>query len=161
MKGICKTPALRIYQIFMKNYKLMVFIDSSSNEKKILLQQTFRAILQRSESQKNARSYGQWRSNSIIFHRSPRDLTIPEYRKELKLVGGNGARRKACYLDEKDGQFVRAAVNSRIKELIPFGQPKGCERFLVRIISRRARRTKRVVVQVEGNRKARTNDGRE
>lgn len=34
------------------------------------------------------------------------------------------------------GRFVCPAVNPRIKELIPFGQPKGCERFRVRIISR-------------------------
>lgn len=34
MKGICKNPVLRIYQIAIKNYKLMVFIDNSSNDKK-------------------------------------------------------------------------------------------------------------------------------
>lgn len=34
MKGICKNLVLRIYQIFIKNYKLMVFIDNSSNDKK-------------------------------------------------------------------------------------------------------------------------------
>lgn len=34
MKGICKNPVLRIYQIVIKNYKLMVFIDNSSNDKK-------------------------------------------------------------------------------------------------------------------------------
>lgn len=38
------------------------------------------------------------------------------------------------------GRFVCPAVNPRIKELIPFGQPKGCERFRVRIISRPGRR---------------------
>lgn len=38
------------------------------------------------------------------------------------------------------GDSFSPAVNPRIKELIPFGQSKGCERFRVRIISRPGRR---------------------
>lgn len=86
-------------------------------------------------------------------------------RNEGKVVPGG----EALSWRQGGGRFVRAAVNSRIKELIPFGQPKGCERFLVRIISRRARRTKRVCRWRRrwwwgagvASRKARANDGRE
>lgn len=44
------------------------------------------------------------------------------------------------YLGDSADDSFSPAVNPRIKELIPFGQPKGCERFRVRIISRPGRR---------------------
>lgn len=63
------------------------------------------------------------------------------------------------------GRFVCPAVNPRIKELIPFGQPKGCERFRVRIISRPGRRRRGDGREEKGKesvtgRKARTKDER-
>lgn len=65
-------------------------------------------------------------------------------------------------LSRQRGRFVSPAVNPRIKELIPFGQPKGCERFRVLVLSpgpavgETGRRGKESVT----GRKARTKDER-
>lgn len=79
---------------------------------------------------------------------SQNSFTFNEYRRVLEERTPrmkSSAKKRSSFVRRilsrrQRGRFVCPAVNPRIKELIPFGQPKGCERFRVRIISRPGRR---------------------
>lgn len=92
----------------------------------------------------NRFKYFRWIPSNLTLHKTHLLLV---YR--VSRVGHTGmkssAKKRPSFVRQilsrrQRGRFVCPAVNPRIKELIPFGQPKGCERFRVRIISRPGRR---------------------
>jgi len=76
---------------------------------------------------------------SFVFSCEYRDLRRGT-RRGCKFGQEGSLSSAEYYLADSAGDSFSPAVNPRIKELIPFGQPKGCERFRVRIISRPGRR---------------------
>jgi len=78
---------------------------------------------------------------SRLFSAANTEIFEEEHVADFGKFGQEGPLSSAeYYLADSAGDSFSPAVNPRIKELIPFGQPKGCERFRVRIISRPGRR---------------------